>query len=59
MKIEMRKEFALSLTEFEVMQLKNFMLDCKVWDNNEEKTKSYYTTAIGLWVALNEIEDTP
>jgi hypothetical protein len=59
MKIEMRKEFALSLTEFEVMQLKNFMLDCKVWDNYEAKKKDYYTTAIGLWVALNDIEDTP
>ena len=58
MKIVMSKEFTLSLTEFEVMQLKNFMLDVKVWDNNEMMKKDYYTTAIGLWSSLNNIEDT-
>ena len=58
MKLKTNKKITLSLTEFEITQLKNFMLDCKVWDNEEMKKKEYYTTAIGLWSALNSMEDT-
>ena len=58
MKLKNNKKFTLSLTEFEITQLRNFMLDCKVWDNKEMKKKDYYTTAIGLWISLNKIEDT-
>jgi hypothetical protein len=56
MKLTTKKEFNLSLSEYEATQLRNFIRDCKVWDNTEMKGKEYYITVIELWNSLKAEE---
>ena len=52
MKSQIKKELTLTLDEFEVKQLRNFIVRCpSLWENGE--LKSEYSFVAELWKVIN------
>ena len=52
MKSQIKKELTLTLDEFEVKQLRNFIVRCPtLWENGE--LKSEYSFVAELWKVIN------
>jgi hypothetical protein len=54
MKSEIKRELILTLNEKEIVELRDFMVNCRIWMDGEMMSDYWNTVVSELWEILNK-----